>query len=551
MKKVVIIGGMAAGCKAAARLRRLEAETEITIIEQRSFLSYGSCGMPFYASGEVQSFDELMKTPYGLVRDEKFFEKIKGIKALTNTKALEINRDINSVKCLDINTGKEFVLKYDKLLIATGASTMPVPFPCAESDKIFTFHNPLDARQFREKAQTGQIGKAIIIGGGYIGCELAEATTAMWGIETILIEKEDRLLPKTLDEEISTILRKRLEENDISIKTACTVKEIFINDSGNPVVKTDLGEFDADMVFLCLGVKPESAIAEKAGITTENGLIRVDEYMRSSDPDIYAAGDCVSVRNLITGSMCFLPLGSIANRQGRVAADNIAGTINSFAGAAGAVSIKVFDLITASCGLNTSSAENCGYDTDSVFISMKDRPEYHPDAQEIYGKMIYEKRTGKLLGLQLAGEGEVTRYLDTFCAFASRGETYSSLMESEHAYTPPHSGPVSILNFLGYMAEDKVRGAKSLSRLPDDEISQVIDVREKDEIGDGALPEGTLNIPLSELRDKIPLHLKHNPVITVCERGLRSYEALIILKTSGFENVRYLSGGASFIKIMK
>jgi NADPH-dependent 2,4-dienoyl-CoA reductase/sulfur reductase-like enzyme len=337
--KVIIIGGMAAGCKAAARLSRLSAEYQITIVERNSIVSFGNCGLPFYASGDIDNLYELSKTAYGVVRDEKYFREVKGIKVLTNTVVEEIDSEKSRVRCKIIGENETFELQYNSLILATGSKAVKPKFPYPKSSRVSPFRSPFDAKAFREEAQKGKIKKAVIIGGGFIGCELTEAISSLWGIETILIELENSLLGNFVAPEISRIIENRVKENGIQILLSTEVKKIELDENELPIVFLEEGRtISADYVFYNLGVTPETTLAKQAGIKLGlyNGII-VDEQMRTNIPNTWAAGDCVVTVNLVTGKPDYFPLGSLSNRMGRAAADSIAGINSTFKGAAGAV----------------------------------------------------------------------------------------------------------------------------------------------------------------------------------------------------------------------
>jgi NADPH-dependent 2,4-dienoyl-CoA reductase/sulfur reductase-like enzyme/rhodanese-related sulfurtransferase len=551
MKDVVIIGGMAAGCKAAARLKRLKPDYHVTIIEQRSFVSYGTCGMPLYASGDADDFFDLAKTSYGIIRTPEFFKSVKDVEVLINSKALRIDTESRTVHCRNLDLNDEFHLNYDYLVIATGAEpVMPDNLILPESDRISTFHNPLDAKRFRELAQKGKIGSSAIIGGGLIACELAEALVSLWGIETTVIEKEGHLLSTCLDKEMSLFIERKFAENEINIELSATTEKIALPIKGNPVLYLSNGkEIEVDYLFVCTGVKPSVSILYDTGILTgELGGIKVDDKMMTSIPGIYAGGDCVESLNIVTGNKSVFPLGSLANRHGRVIADNIAGIESKYPGAAGTVSMVVFNTITANTGINEKTALKLGIDYSCVWGTWSDRPDYHPNHKNIFAKMIYEKGNGKLLGLQLIGIGEVTRYIDVFSFMLMKKCTIEDLLEFEHAYNPPHSGPLTILFNLGAMALAEMNGGTECLNpyyiTNDDEV--FLDVREDYEASAIPLTENSINIPLSKLRNEISELDKSKKYVIICQKGSRSFEAAIILKNAGFGITGYIGGGASF-----
>jgi len=554
MKKVVVIGGMAAGCKAATRLKRLKPEYSITIIEKKPFVSFGTCGMPFYASGDVEDFMALATTPWDMVRDEHFFKNVKDIQVLTNTEVTKINHKDKIVFTVNCQTNDEKLIEYDYLVLATGAKPVKPSFPYTESEKILDFHNPLNAKKFKELAQTGKIGSVAIIGGGFIGVELAEAMVSLWGIETYLIELTDRLLPQTLNKEISDLLVKTLRNEDINVYLETAVESIVVDDSGDNKVLLNNGDsIITDLVFICTGVEPNTDLAKMIDVNTEkSGGIQVDEQLRTNIADVWAAGDCIEIKNLITGNLSFCPLGSLANREGKVVAESIAGLATDFKGAVGTNSVKVFGFIVASAGLNENSLKTCEMDYSCVWGTFYDRPDYMPDSKILFGKLIYEKKTLRLLGLQIAGRGEVTRYIDVFSVFASKHGTVNDLIEFEHAYTPTHSSPMSPLNLLGAMAvSQELDGIICANPNELDNFDgTLLDVREQSEILSFKCEGNVIETSIANYRNIIKDMDKTMSLLVVCQKGPRAYEAARYCKHLGFEKVKYLGGGIQLAKQM-
>ena len=540
---------MAAGCKAAARLNRLCSNYQITLIEKKPILSVSSCGLPFYAGGEIDDFLDLTKTSYGTIRDERYFQDVKGINVFVNTLVIEINLEKKEIVCCNIKD-ETFTLRYDALIIATGSIPKEPAFPYQSSSAISFFHSPVDSKNFRDVVQKGEINKAVIIGGGFIGCEMIEALTSLWGIDTVLIEKEKSLLPGCLDPEISTCLEQSINNNKINLMLSASVNKIETDGNGKPVVILDNDEkINADYVFFCLGVKPNTKLAVKSNIKIgKHGGILVDDHMRTNRPDIWAAGDCVEIENLITGAPDYYSFGSLANRMGRIAADSVAGKSKSFKGAAGTFSLKLFDNIVGATGLTEEKAKKSGYITASVIGCWPDRPDYYPEMKNLYGKMVYEQGSLRLLGLQLIGEGEVTRYIDVFSELLSHKCTVEDLFDLEHGYTPAHSSPISPLNNLGYMAiNQEYDGIKNFNPLFLSKFKGIyIDVREPYEVESNPFPENCLQISLPEIRLKLGEWKLDQPIMFICEKGPRSYEAARIFVKNGYKNVSYLGGGSLF-----
>lgn len=555
MFNVIIIGGMAAGCKAASRLNRICSNYRITIIENKPCLSVSSCGLPFYAGGDVDDFSELTKTSYGVIRDEKYFHDVKGVNVLTNTFVTEINPEKKEIVCCNIKD-EAFKLKYDSLIIATGSIPKEPAFHYQSSAAISFFHSPQDSKNFRQAVQKGEINKAVIVGGGFIGCEMMEALTSLWGIDTILIEKEKSLLPGCLDQEISSYIESCIESEKIQLLLSSSVRKIETDENGKPVVYlNDEQKINSDYVLFCLGVKPNTKLILKSNIETGNyGGIIVDEQMRTNHPDIWAAGDCVEVKNIVTDQRDYFSYGSLANRMGRIAADSIAGKSASFKGAAGTFSLKLFDNIIGATGLTEEKARKLNFNTGSVIGSWPDRPDYYPEMKNLVGKLVYEKGSLRLLGLQMIGEGEVTRYIDVFSELLSRKSTAEDLINLEHGYTPAHSSPISPLNYLGYMViNQECEGIKNFNPLMFSSFKGIfIDLREQYETESNPFPEESLQIPLSEIRLKLDEWNLEQEIIFICEKGPRSYEAARIFKNFGYKNVYYLGGGnLLYSKIIK
>lgn len=551
MDKIIIIGGMAVGCKAAARLSRLSLNYQITIIERQPVISYGNCGLPFYASGEIDNIDDLAKTGYGAIRDSDYFRDVKGVDVLTNTEVKKIDKGNCEVVCKDLENNSSFSLPYDKLIIATGSKSIQPSFPCTESPRVSSFHSPADAKVFRETAQKGQIGKAVIIGGGFIGCELSEALSSLWGIETVLIEKEKKILSNFLDLEISGLVQKRIEKNDVELLLSTEVNRIELNEKDLPVILLQDGrQIESDYVFYNLGVRPETTIAENAGIQIgEQGGITVDGQMKTNVPNIWAAGDCVESNNIVTNKQDYFALGSLSNRMGRIAADSIAGNDSVFKGAVGSVSLKIFNLTISATGITRSKAEKLRYDAGYVIGCWSDKPDFYPNAKNLFGILVFEKQSLKLLGIQLAGEGDVNRYVDVFSELLSNSKTVYDLLDVEHGYTPPHSSPISPLNYFGYMViNQEINGINNFNCFEIDSFNGiVIDVREEQEIELSPFRSKVLTIPISEFRSKSSELDLEQPKLIICEKGPRAFEAAKFLVNKGHKNVSYLGGGMIFL----
>ncbi len=548
MKKVVIVGGMAAGCKTASRLRRLDPHADITIIERLPFVSFGACGMPFFVRGDVDSFNQLMSTAWGTVRNAEFFERTKNVKVLVETTCVGIIPEQNKIKIVR-PSGETSHLEYDYLVLATGSKPVVPRFPFPSSERISFFHSPIDALKFRKKAELGEISNAVIIGGGFIGCELAEALSSLWGIEVTIVEKEKYLIPKSFDSEISVLLASVLEKNGIKVITDASVTKVEEKD-GTCQVFINNETLETDFVFLVMGIEPNVELAKQAGIEIgKRGGIVVNQKLQTNVPNIYAAGDCIETINLVTGKPDIFALGSLANRQGRVIANSIAGISDRFDGAVGAISLKIFDVIFSSSGLNSSCALQNGIQPSFALATFYDRPHYYPDNQILFAKVIYNRQDGRLLGLQMCGKGEVSRYIDSFSLLLKNGSHYLDLLDFEHSYTPPHSSPLNPLNYLGGIIQNQEQfRIEPLSPLDlNSKEYFCLDLRKEEEIEQTPSKLSCLNIDYDEFLSKMNTIPKDINILCVCQKGPRSLEVAIYLKQNGWQNVSYLGGGLQML----
>lgn len=550
---VVIIGGVAAGPKTAATLIRRNPKLKITLFQKDEKLSYATCGMPYFASGDVNSFQELTKTGYGVVRDEGFFENTKGFKAVTRSEVIKINRDKKSVTVKNLSSGESFEHGYDKLVIATGAHPVKPVFPIENNPNIRNFVTPDDAIHFRKLAQTGQIDKVAVIGGGFIGCEVTEAAAGLWRIDTTIIERENQLLPYVLDPEMAALIEAEMTNQGIKVHTGVSVCEIKNSNDKITIVIENGTEIESDYVFLCIGVKPEVTLAKDCGLeigATEG--IKVNSKMQTSDTNIYAGGDCVESINQITGKEFYIPMGSLANRHGRVIAENITGNFAEYKGVVGAFLVKVFDQNAGSVGLSYSSAKKAGYVCKAVWGSFVDKPDYYPESQSMTLKMVYDSNTRQLLGLQAVGKGDICRRVDTFSSFLQNKANVSDLLNFEHGYAPPYAEALDPLHHLAGVAIAQEKGMDFIG--PGQEIDKIqnpiwLDVREIEEADEAPIvkDEEVINIPLGELRESLDKFDQKRNIIVICRRGPRSYQAALILKAAGFDKVHVLAGGTSGI----
>jgi NADPH-dependent 2,4-dienoyl-CoA reductase/sulfur reductase-like enzyme/rhodanese-related sulfurtransferase len=550
--KVVIIGGVATGPKTAARLRRLNPEAEITIIERGKILSYAGCGMPYYVSGDIEDYRSLNSTPAGVPRDSIFFRNVKNIRVFDRTLARSIDRIKKTVDIVHVETGQSDSLSYDKLVLATGGQPMSLPIEGADLNNVFRLWQPEDALAMKEVVTAKGAKTAVIIGAGMIGVEMTEALTKR-GVDVTLIEMMPHILPGLLDEEVAAYLTRYIRSQGVDIFTGSRVKKIAGNDQGDvtKVVLSDL-EIPADTVLIAVGVRPNSKLAQEVGLRIgKTGGIVVNEYLQTSDPDIYAGGDCVENTHLLTGEHVFVPLGSTANKHGRVIANNIMGYRERFNGILGTGVVKVFDYNVGKTGLTERQAREAGLDVVTALSAAPDRAHYYPTHKPVLLKLIADRKTKKLLGLQVAGLGEGVKRIDVIATAMAFGATVDDLPGLDLGYAPPYSTAVDIVVHGATILRNKMEGiARALTPLEvkakldrgDDFIW--LDVRSPAEYQLKHIKDPRIRlIPLGMLRQRLEELPRDREIITFCKISLRGYEAQTILTGEGYKDVRFMDGG--------
>lgn len=543
---IVIIGGVAAGPKAASRINRLCADADVTIIEKGELLSYAGCGLPYYISGVVKDSKELMTTPAGTVRDTAFFQNVKNAKVLNRTEAVAIDRAAKTVRVRSA-AGEEQDLPYDKLILATGAESAVPPIPGIALANIFNLKDIHDADRIKAALEPHKAMNAVIVGGGLIGVEVAEAFQEM-GCRLTVIEFLPHIL-SIMDPEMAALVEKHFEAKGVKIQTGTRVLEFAGNGRVENVI-TDRGEFPAEIVLVAVGVRPASRLAQAAGLVIgPTRAIAVNAQMQTSDPDIYAVGDCAEKRNMITGKPAYVPLGSTANKEGRVAANAICGMKDSFPGILGSAICKVFDFTVARTGLSEKEARDAGYDVVTCLAPAPDRPHFMPASRPLFLKLIADRATRKLLGAQATGPGNAERRIDIAAMALTAGMTVDQLANADLTYAPPYSPAVDNLitaaNILRNVMDGLMTGippAEVLARRERGEAFTLLDVRSPGEIVQMRI-EGTLNIPLGTLRKRVEEIDRDKPVIAFCKISLRGYEAALILRQAGFTEVKVMDGG--------
>jgi NADPH-dependent 2,4-dienoyl-CoA reductase/sulfur reductase-like enzyme/rhodanese-related sulfurtransferase len=545
--KVIVIGGVAAGPKTAAKITRLNPEAEVTLLEKGKFISYAGCGLPYYVSGVVKEQKDLMSTPIGVIRDPAFFQKVKGFKVLAETEALEIDRARKRVRARRNGEAGELWLDYDKLVLATGAKPVVPSVPNVTLANIFTLHNVPDADGIKALLAQTKPRDVVMVGGGLIGAEAVEALVQC-GCRVTVVEMMPQIL-RMLDWEMARLVERHMESHGVKVMTNTQVTS-FEGEGRVSGVVTSQGRLPADLVVLGIGVRPNVELARRAGLKIgPTGAIEVDAGMRTSDPEIYAAGDCAEGTDLVTGKPCYMPMGSTASKQGRVAAINICGGQDRFPGVLGSTVCKVFDFCVARTGLTEDAARQHGYETTTVLVPDADRAHYMPTAKPLIIKLVVDSRTRKLLGAQAVGSGAGDKRMDVAAMAITAGMTVDQLSKVDLCYAPPYSPALDNIITAANVARNKLDGQfagvtpiEVKARLDAKADFLFLDVRSPAEHQQVRLPGSTL-IPLGALRARLGELPKDKEIVTFCKISLRGYEAAKILQAAGFANVRVMDGG--------
>ncbi|MBP2625782.1 MAG: CoA-disulfide reductase [Firmicutes bacterium] len=550
MKKVVIIGGVAAGLKAAAKVRRGNPKAEIIVVEKSDLISYGACGMPYFVSGDIPNIKQLMMTPAGAIRNQDFFKNVKNVDVLIKTEATRIDREHKQVLVKNLVTGEERLLSYDKLVLATGASPVKPPLPGINLTNIYQLWHPDDAVAVRKGLEKREFKHAVIIGAGLVGIEMAEAFKK-WDVDVTIVEMKEQLFPAFLDEDIAASVAKYARAQGITVLTGQKVEQ-FEGEGKVSAVVTNKQTIPADIVILAIGVKPNVKLASQAGLMIgETGAIAVNQYMETSDSDIYAGGDCAENTNIISGKKVFAPMGSTANKHGRIIGENICGSSMKFRGVLNTVIVKLMNLNVGKTGLTENEAKAQGYEYITAVAAGHDRPHYMPEAKLIIIKLIVDRKNRKILGAQAFGEGEVSKRIDIIATTLTLGGTIDDLFDIDLAYAPPYSSPIDNVAVAANVVMNKLAGSlKGISSLNAKEKSfsdeiVFLDVRSADELKQISLAgcKSLKHIPLGELRRRTDELEKDAEIIAFCKISLRGYEAALILEGEGFTNVKVMEGG--------
>ncbi len=538
--KVIIVGGVAGGATAAARLRRLDEQAEIVVFERSGYISYANCGLPYYIGGVIEDPEALtLQTP------ESFFARFRvDMRVRHEVTAIHPERKTVSVKNLE--TGEAFEEPYDKLLLSPGAKPTQPRLPGVGLEKVFTLRTVEDTFRIKEYVSTHHPRSAVLAGGGFIGLELAENLREL-GMEVAIVQRPKQLM-NPFDPDMAAFIHSEVRRHGIQLALGRTVEGFEERDGGVDVLLKDEAPLHADMVVLAIGVTPDTALAKEVGLELGlKGSIVVNDRMETSAPDIYAVGDAVQVKHYVTGQDAVISLAGPANKQGRIAADNICGGDSRYLGSQGSSVIKVFDLTAAATGVNEANAKKAGLDVDAVILSPMSHAGYYPGGKVMTIKVVFEKGTFRLLGAQIVGYAGVDKRIDVLATAIHAGLTAIQLKELDLAYAPPYSSAKDPVNMAGFLAENLAEGVvkqwriEDLTTLPRDGSATLLDVRTPQEYGGGHI-EGFKLIPVDELRDRLGELERGKPVYVICQSGLRSYIACRILAGNGFDAYNFAGG---------
>ena len=533
--KTIIIGGVAGGATAAARLRRLDEKAEIIILERGEYVSFANCGLPYYIGGVITDRGDLtLQTPQS-------FKARFHIDVRVLNEAVKVSPDSKAVTVKNLRTGETYEETYDNLILSMGAEPIRPNIEGADGSNVFTLRNIPDTLKIKNYIDTAKPRSAVVIGGGYIGVEMAENLVEA-GLKVAIVELADHLIAP-LDFDMAADVHRYIKSKGIDLHLNNGVKAI----SGNTVILQN-GEITADMIILSVGVRPETAIAKDCGIALNpRGSIVVNNKMQTNIPDIYAVGDAVEVEDFITKKLAFIPLAGPANKQGRIAADNIAGFESVYTGTQGSAVLKLFDMTVATTGLNEKSAQAAGIDYDKTYTYSASHATYYPGAAQMSIKALWDKKTLKIIGAQIVGFDGVDKRMDVLATAIRFGAKITDLTTLELCYAPPFGSAKDPVNMLGFVAENIVSGKlkqffwHDVENLPRDGSVFLLDTRTPYEVMNGKI-DGFVNIPLDSLRERLDEIPKDRPVYVHCHSGLRSYLACRILTGNGYDCYN-LAGG--------
>ncbi len=542
--KIVIIGGGACGPKTAARARRLDAEAQITMVQDEELISYAGCGLPYYISNVVKSRNSL------LVRDAAAFKKISNVDVLTATRVDRIDRPAHRIDVTALTEGRQYSIEYDRLVIATGANPVVPPIQGINLKGVHILKRVPDADDIRALIHESVSKKAVVVGAGLIGVEMIEALSAR-GLNVTVVEALDKILPGILDAEISDLLADHVKSKGVILKLGQKVAEFKGEGDKVSHTVTDKETIEGDVVIFAIGVRPNSKLAKEAGLEIgPSGDILVNEYLQTSDPDIYAGGDCVANLSIVTGKKTFVPLGSTANKHGHVIAANITGGSEKFGGIVSTACVKVFDFNTGRVGLGEKQALEAGFETVTALIPGPDKPMYYPGYKEIIIKLIVDRKSRRILGGQGTGPGEVIKRIDVLATAITMGMTVDTLADLDLAYAPPYNTALDVLHHAANLVRNKLEGRTegispdaAKKKIDSGDDFTLLDVRSKYEADQSWIeaPQAHL-MPQHRLYEGMDKLDKEKETVVMCRRGGRAYQACCTLKGAGFKDVKFVEG---------
>lgn len=541
--KVVIVGGVAGGATAATRIRRLDEHAQITAFERSGYISYANCGLPYYIGEVIEDPEELtLQTP-------ESFQTRFCINVKVKHEVIDIDAKRKTVTVRNLDTGEEFEEGYDKLILSPGAKPIRPDLPGIDSKNLFSLRTVEDTFRIRQFAEEHKPKTAVMVGGGFIGLEVAENLCEL-GVKVTVIQRGNQLL-NTLDYDMATLVHSKLRSKGIDLKIGGNVVAFEETETGLNVLLENEQPIGTDMVLLAIGVSPENTLAKKAGLELGlKGAIAVNDKMETSVSDIYAVGDAVQIKHIVTGNDAVIALAGPANKQGRIAADNICGLDSHYKGSLGSSVIKLFDMTAASTGLTEKAAQTAGISYDRIVLSPSSHAGYYPGAKTMTMKVVYEKETLKLLGAQIVGYDGVDKRIDVLATAICAGMKANELKDLDLAYAPPYSSAKDPVNMAGFMIENIANGLvkqfhwDEVADLPRDGSVTLLDTRTANEYAHGHA-DGFINIPVDELRERLSEIDRTKPLYVMCQSGLRSYISCRILSQEGYDCYNF-SGGYRF-----
>ena len=546
--KVVIVGGVAGGATAAARIRRLDEKAQIVVFERSGYISYANCGLPYYIGDVITDAEELT-----LQSPESFYSRFR-VNMRVHHEVTEIHPEKKTVSVKNLKTGEEFEESYDKLILSPGAKPTQPRFFGADLDKVFTLRTVEDTLRIKNYINENHPKSAVLAGGGFIGLELAENLREL-GMDVTVVEYAKQLM-SPFDSDMAAFIHNEMRKHDVKLVLGRAVEGFEEKDGGVDVLLKDEAPLHADMVVLAIGVTPDTALAKEAGLELGiKGAIVVNDRMETSVPDIYAAGDAVQVKNSVTGDDALISLAGPANKQGRIIADNICGLDSRYKGSQGSSVIKVFDMTAALTGINERTAKTAGLNADTVILSPMSHAGYYPGGKVMTIKVIFEKGTYRLLGAQIVGYDGVDKRIDVLATAIRAGLKATDLKDLDLAYAPPYSSAKDPVNMAGFMIDNIANGVlkqwhlEDADKLPCDGSVTLLDTRTVGEYTQGHI-EGFKNIPVDELRERLDEVEKGKSVYVICQSGLRSYIASRILEGSGYTAYNFAGGFRFFDAVM-